>query len=178
MQENRVNVSWTRQGHLPDLLRLWNDGRVMRWVHIPDGLGYDLGDAARWLDRVDANPDQHHFVVHHDDIGFCGELNYRVDGSHNSASLDIKFVPEAQGKGLATRAFQHLIDLVFTAEPGVDAVWVEPWPENAAAQRLYARCGLRPRPRPAHLLEGPSYWELRKLDWHAGRYGPGSEPSG
>lgn len=29
----------TASGHLPALLRLWNDGRLMRWVGFPDGLG-------------------------------------------------------------------------------------------------------------------------------------------
>ena len=33
---------------------------------------------------------------------------------------------------------------------------------NAAARRLYARLGFRPKPRPADLPPAESYWELRR----------------
>ena len=74
-------------------------------------------------------------------------------------SLDVKLRPEAQGRGLAREAFTLLIDHVFAVEPGCQAVYTEPWPENAAARKLYGACGLEPGERPEVLGEGPSYWD-------------------
>jgi RimJ/RimL family protein N-acetyltransferase len=160
-----IELHHTCESDLLDLVSLWNDGRVMHWVGFPQGLGYDSEKALRWLALLDSNPFRHHFVIRNDQVGFAGELYYEVDSYHRMASLDVKLTPKAQGQGIATRAFRALIDLVFKSEPEVDSVWVEPWPENIAAQRLYSRCGLRPQPRPAHLGEGPSFWQLRRMEW-------------
>ena len=161
---DRVTIRPTTEGDLRDLMGLWNDGRVMRWVGFPDGLGYDSEKIHAWYERIQSNPECHHFVVRAGDVGFCGEVYYAVDRTHRRAGLDIKFRPEAQGHGLATDALTALIDLVFGAEPDVDAVWTEPSEENIAAQKLYARCGLAPRPRPPDLGSGESYWERRRGD--------------
>jgi len=152
----------TTEADLPDLLALWNDGRVMQWVGFRSGLCYDLERARGWFQRLKSDPARHHFVVHAQGVGFCGELCYAVDSVHRRAGLDIKFVPAAQGKGLATKALRALVDLVFRSEPQVDAVWTEPALNNAAARRLYGRCGLKPTPRPADMTAGSSYWELRR----------------
>ncbi len=168
-QHTDLELQRTAKSDLPALMRLWNDGRVMRWVGFPEGLGYDQQQAKRWLANLDANPLRHHFVIRSRKLGFAGELYYAADPSHRMASLDIKLIPRAQGQGIATQALQAMIDLVFESEPDVDSVWVEPWPENLAAQKLYTRCGLMPRPRPAHLGEGPSFWQLRRTDWLSGK---------
>jgi RimJ/RimL family protein N-acetyltransferase len=88
-----------------------------------------------------------------------------VDAEHGLGSLDIKLHIQAQGQGIAAVAFRELIRRVFEENPDVQAVWVEPWPENARAHRLYARCGFAPCPRPDHLGNGPSYWELHRQNW-------------
>jgi RimJ/RimL family protein N-acetyltransferase len=162
------NIRPTTEADLPDLLRLWNDGRVMRWVGFPSGLGYDLERVRGWYRHLQATPHRHHFVVHAAGIGFCGELFYSVDAAHRRAGLDIKLVPEAQGRGLATAALRALIDRVFESEPQVDAVWTEPIAANAAAQRLYTRCGLKPAPRPPDMNAGASYWERRRVQTISG----------
>jgi methylmalonyl-CoA epimerase len=163
----RVSLVPTTVGDLPELLALWNDGRVMRWVKFPDGLGYDLDQMHAWLAAVTTDPHCHHFVVRAAEAGFCGEAYYAVDAAHRRAALDIKFTVDAQGKGLATDALETLIAHVFRHEPLVDSVWTEPWDDNTAAQRLYSRCGLQPGPRPADLPAGPSYWALSAADWRA-----------
>jgi RimJ/RimL family protein N-acetyltransferase len=160
-----VKINPTETSDLPDLVRLWNDGRVMRWVGFPDGLGYDIERIEEWYSTVKSKLDRHHFVIRDVEQAFCGELYYEIDPSHHMASLDIKLIPEAQGRGIATRAFKNLIDIVFQSEPHVESVWVEPWPDNKTAQRLYQRCGMSQRPRPTHLGEGPSYWELLRSEW-------------
>lgn len=168
IEHGGIELKRTGKSDLPDLVNLWNDGRVMRWVGFPQGLGYDKGRALRWLEHIDSNPLRHHFVIRSSEYGFAGELYYEVDRSHRMASLDIKLTTRTQGHGIATQAFRALIDVVFRSEPDVDSVWVEPWPENAAAQKLYSRCGLRPQSRPTHLEEGPLFWQLKRIDWLIG----------
>jgi RimJ/RimL family protein N-acetyltransferase len=79
--------------------------------------------------------------------------------------LDIKLVPEAQGRGLATASLRWLVTRVFESEAVVDAVFTDPVDENVRAHALYVRCGLSPGRRPPDLGPGPSYWELRRADW-------------
>lgn len=162
IQTGHVGLRETCEDDLDDLVELWNDGRVMRWVCYPDGLGITMQGAIDWLAWLRRDEHRHHYVVIAVGTGFCGEAYYRTDFARRRAELDIKLRPEAQGKGVATRALSALIDLVFVTEPDIDAVWTEPWPENERAQTLYARCGLVPRPRPADLPSGPSYWERRR----------------
>lgn len=154
-----LTIRATTAGDLADLAALWANGDVMWWVCYPDGLHYDEPGLEEWLRGIEASAVRHHFVIHDEGIGFCGELFYEVDHDTGRAALDVKLVPAAQGRGIATAALSWLVDLVFEREPEVDVVWTEPWPENEAARRLYARCGLRPRERPADLAPGPSYWE-------------------
>ena len=167
-----VTIRRTTDADLPDLMALWNDGRVMKWVGFPDGLGYDPESIREWYTRLESNSDRHHFVVHAEDLGFCGEVYYAVEKAHRRAGLDIKFVPKAQGRGLATDALKRLIRIVFESEPDVHAVWTEPSEENIAARKLYERCGLRPKPRPLDIQQRPLYWELRREDWAGMRLSP------
>ena len=157
-----LTIRATTESDLPDLGRLWNDGAVMGWVGFPCGLGYDNAALRAWYERVSANAHAHHFVIHDRELGFCGELFYRVDPDHRRAELDVKLVPPAQGRGIATVGLLRLIELVFEQEPEVEAVWTEPSRENVAARALYARCGLVEGSRPSDLGIGPSYWERRR----------------
>jgi RimJ/RimL family protein N-acetyltransferase len=158
-----LTIRETTANDLPDLGRLWNDGRVMQWVGFPDGLGYDEEALRKWFNALRSNTHVHHFVIRDTDLGFCGELFYRLDPEHRRAELDIKLVPEAQGRGIATAGLSRLIELVFEREPSADTVWTEPTPENHASRALYARCGLTETNRPTDLRPGPSYWEKRRL---------------
>ena len=158
----RAILRATTPADLPNLLRLWNNGRVMRWVGFPDGLGYDQAKIKAWFERLQVNPNRHHFVVYSPAFGFCGEAYYATDLAHGRASLDIKLIPEEQGRGLAFDALSTLISHIFETEPGIDAVWTEPSEQNLASRKLYTRCGLKPRPRPANLGEYESYWELTR----------------
>lgn len=163
-ETGRVSVRPTTSADLAELLALWNDGRVMRWVGFPDGLGYDAARMDAWFERLRSSPDRHHFVVRGPQVGFCGELYYAIDRVHRSASLDIKFRLEAHGGGRAAEALLGLITHLFRIEPEVALVWTEPWENNLAARALYFRCGLRPAARPPWLHPGPSYWERRRAD--------------
>jgi RimJ/RimL family protein N-acetyltransferase len=163
-----VTIRNTSEADLSDLMTLWNDGRVMKWVGFPYGLGYDQYRVSEWFERLRVNPSRHHFVVHTEVLGFCGELYYAIDSDQRRAGLDIQLIPAVQGRGLATDALRRLIKFIFESEPGVDAVWTEPSGENVLARRLYERCGMRPGIRPADMAQGESYWELRRQDWDGG----------
>jgi len=158
----RAILRSTTLADLPDLLRLWNDGRVMRWVGFPDGLGYDQTRIETWFERLQANTNRHHFMVRSAEIGFCGEAYYAADPDQRRAGLDIKLLPEAQGQGIAVDALTTLINYILETEPGIQAVWTEPSELNLATRKLYTRCGLKPCPRPAGLEPGESYWELSR----------------
>lgn len=164
IQNGRVVLRPTTKSDLADLIRLWNDGRVMKWVSFPNGLGYTDGQMKQWLEALQANPNRHHFMVIADEIGFCGEVYYEVDALHQRAGLDIKLIPDAQGRGIATEALTLLIAHVFHLEAQVQSVWTEPGNLNLTAKRLYKRCGLGPAIRPPDLPTGTSYWELRRPD--------------
>jgi RimJ/RimL family protein N-acetyltransferase len=164
----RLSIEATTADDLADLGRLWNDGRVMRWVGFSDGLGLDADGLREWFERLRSSRAGHHFVIRDPDLGFCGELFYRVEVGHCRAELDVKLVPEAQGRGIATAVLSWLIERVFALEPEVDAVWTEPTPENAASRALYGRCGLAETRRPDDLRPGPSYWERRRPDKDSG----------
>ncbi len=147
----------TKQPDLPRLGELWADPEVMKWVGFPDGMPQTVDELEGWFARLSESSRSHHYVVENHGK-FCGEVFYRVDDPPITASLDIKLLPAAQGRGLATAALAELIQLVARSEPSVREVWTEPWPRNIRAQRLYARCGLTPRRRPVHLDPGPTYW--------------------
>jgi RimJ/RimL family protein N-acetyltransferase len=158
----RITIRETTAADLPDLVAMWNDGRVMRWVGYPDGLGIDERGAREWFAQLRRDPERHHFVVSTDDLAFAGELYYRVEREHRRAALDIKLRAEAHGRGIGRRALAGLCERVWTNEAEVDAVWVEPHPENEAARRLYRRLGFAPGDRPPDLPSGNAYWELRR----------------
>ncbi len=164
---DRITIRTTTRDDLPALMELWNDGRVMRWVGKPDGLGYNADTIGRWFEKLESDPNRHHFCVYAPDIGFCGEVYYAIDGAYRRAGLDIKFRPEAQGRGLAADALNTLIRHIFESESALEIVWAEPSSANSAAQKLYARCGLEPQPRPADLWEAESFWACRKDRWKA-----------
>lgn len=164
IQGERILLRSTAQNDLEDLMGLWNDGRVMRWVGFPEGLGYDRDAVQAWFDKLQANPLRHHFVILNDEIGFCGEVYYAVDVNYQRASLDIKLLPKSHGLGLATDALRTLIEHVFKVEQDVNSVWTQPSLTNDAAHALYRRCGMKPKTPPLDLKQSESLWELTRAD--------------
>ncbi|MBI5034662.1 MAG: GNAT family N-acetyltransferase [Chloroflexi bacterium] len=167
MTGNSVTIRTTTRDDFADLMTLWNDGRVMQWVGFPNGFGYDVEKIGKWFEKLQSQPHRHHFVVYADGVGFCGEVYYVVEQKYRRAELDIKFVPAAQGQGLAADALQTLIRHVFEIEKEVDVVWTEPRQDNSASRKLYTRCGLTAQPRPSDLEPFESYWALSRENWRA-----------
>jgi RimJ/RimL family protein N-acetyltransferase len=130
----------TTREDLPELISLWNDGRVMKWVGFPNGLGYDEAKIHRWFDRTAQSPLRRHFVARSPDVGFCGELYYHLDPPHRRTGLDIKFRPEAQGGGRSLAALSGLIRHVFEASTPV-----QPARTTTASARFMSPANARPR---------------------------------
>lgn len=163
IQGNRVVIRETSKEDLENLVSLWNNGRVMKWVGFPKGLNCDINKTKNWFNKLQKNTDRHHYSVYTKEKEYCGEVYYEIDKKHKRAGLDIKFRPEVQGKGLATDALKTLIDFIFKEESDIDTVWTEPSKENIAAKKLYEHCGLEPKNRPKDIKQSDnSYWELTK----------------
>jgi len=160
-----ITLNRTTRENLPDLIELWNDGQVMKWVGHPDGLGFDLKQAEKWLEKVDGNPCHHHFVISNAKSGFCGEFSFIVDESEECAKLDVKIATKAQRRGVGAEALRALIRFIFYTEPSTRLVWMETHEDNQAAHKLLDGTGFKREERPAHLEDGPTYWELRRENW-------------
>ncbi|SRR6056297_235991 len=161
----KVIIKKTEKKDLENIKSLWNKGEVMKWVGFPDGLNQTINDVRKWWEKIQKSDQAHHFVVFNKNNKFCGELFYKKDPEHKRAGLDIKFLPEVQGKGLATESLQLLINYIFKNEPVVKAVWTEPSKENDAARKLYSRCDMKDKKRPDDMGTAESYWELTRQTW-------------
>ncbi|MDX1620565.1 MAG: GNAT family N-acetyltransferase [Nitriliruptorales bacterium] len=168
---SRTVLSPTIEADLEALRRLWARGEVMRHVGFPEGLELARADVQAWFEQVSRDGRRSHFTVRSPEGDFCGEVYYELDPEHRRAGLDIKLLPRCQGKGLARAALDQVIARVFQCHEDVEAVWTEPHEDNAAARRLYERCGLVEQPRPDDLGLGAPYWELSRPSWEARRTG-------
>lgn len=166
IKSEHVTLRQTTQDDLPFLKSLWNDGRVMKWVGFPNGVGYTDESIAAWFKKRSSESNFFHYIVWNDDSCRCGEVSYCIERKYRRAGLDVKFIPESQGRGLATDALRALIDHIFLVKQDVYEVWTEPSPENAAARRLYTKCGLIEKPRPVDMEQGIPYWAFERLRWN------------
>ncbi len=166
-----LTIKETDHTDLPNVMRLWNTGDVMRDLGFPDGLGITIGRLERWLDQLDANPDAKHFSLYHDTLGYVGETSFCLFPEDDSACLDVKLLPHARGRGIAREALSHTIDHV--VETGkVTLAYAELNPMNQPALTLYERLGFCEEPIPIHLEdedtfeeEDTVYLELSLAEW-------------
>jgi len=175
MESIAITISETGESDLENVLALWNDGDVMKYVGFPNGVGETMEGMIRWLSRIEKNkPLIRHYCVYADDKSFCGETFYKIDPDHDyMASLDIKLFSTARGKGIASRALSYTITKAF--DNGAQKVWVDPNPANSKALALYERLGFIAKDMPDYLREtemsdvdfSPVYMEIDKEHWYA-----------
>lgn len=168
MHENII-VKETEKADLKNVLALWNDGDVMKFVGFPEGLGETMAGIESWYGWIEKRrPSVNHYSIYTNEIGYCGETFYAIDREHgNASSLDIKLFEAARGKGIAFTALSFAIEEAF--KNGASKVWVDPNPENAKALALYERLQFVKREMPAYLSESensvdfvPVYMERAK----------------
>lgn len=159
MYTGKISIKETDQSDLTNIMQLWNDGQVMFYVGFPKGLGVTMDRLQEWLHSVNQNMLRRHYSIYAEDIGYCGETFYEIDREHDLATLDIKVLPGAQGKGIAAYAFSYVIDQVFSNNLASKAK-VDPHPDNKKAWELYAKLGFICKPRPEYLEDYPTYLEV------------------
>ena len=144
---------------IPFLQTLWNDGKVMRHVGFPAGLGMTEKKMARWWDKS-----QHwtatHLIVETLDgrpIGESGWGFQKIPGL-----LEIKLSPAHWGKGYASDALGALIEYIWDWT-SIEQLVVTPHRENRAARYLYRRFGFQSTPPPSDFDCGDGdYWTLAR----------------
>lgn len=162
-----ITIHETCEEDLEHIQRLWATPAVMQFVGFPNGLHKTMEHLSQeWLPWVIQKPNRCHYSIYAEEIGYCGESFYSVDET-GLASMDIKLLPCAQGKGIAERALSDALARAFI-DGKARAAWVDPDPANAKALVLYARLGFRAKQRPAHLSPYPNpYLELSREAWEA-----------
>lgn len=145
-----INIKETKEDDLDNTLMLWNNGDVMKFVGFPNGLGITNEKIQKWLKYIDSKrPKTNHFSLYDELLGYCGETFYSID-ELGYASLDIKLLPKAWGKGIASIALSYSIEQAF--KHGALNVWVDPNPNNIKAIALYERLGFVRSQMPNHLI--------------------------
>jgi RimJ/RimL family protein N-acetyltransferase len=153
MYNGTITIKETMPDDLANVLALWNDGEVMKFVGFPEGLGETMEGMTKWLGWIDkGRPKRNHYSVYAEGIGYCGEAFYNIDSAHsNTACLDIKLFPIARGKGIAAKALSYAIEQAFAN--GAFKVWVDPNPDNEKALALYRKLGFAEKGMPDYLKE-------------------------
>jgi len=167
----RVTLRETTAADLPNIKSLWNDGDVMKFVGFPDGLGITNDELDSWLVWVIDKRLRCHYSIYADEVGYCGEAFYDVNPDTSVASLDIKLLPVARGKGIAKQALSFAIDQAFGVG-GAAKCYVDPNLANLKARALYEKLGFKPKPHPPWLATTRGletiYLEISKTDWAGG----------
>lgn len=161
MYTGKIIIKRTAENDLVNVMDLWNNGKVMFYVGFPDGLNTTIDEMKQWLNKINQNELCRHYSIYTEDIGYCGETFYSVDLKHDLASLDIKLLPEAQGKGIAEYALSYAINQVFSNNLATRA-YVEPHPQNKKAWNLYNKLGFISKARPEFLEKWDTYLEITK----------------
>ena len=159
-----VEIRPSGRTDLENIRRLWADGEVMRFVGFPDGLQQSMDEMEAWLEWIGSGrPKTDHFSIYSGGE-YCGESFYSIDPNTGLAALDIKLFPSARGKGIASKALRHAIDMAFAN--GASKCYVDPDPENERALALYRRIGMTQKEMPEELADpdypGHLYFEIER----------------
>ncbi|MBU5591237.1 GNAT family N-acetyltransferase [Clostridium sp. MSJ-4] len=164
MYTDKISIKETDENELLNVMNLWNNGEVMFYVGFPNGLNVTMEKLKGWLNGVNQNEMCRHFSIYAENVGYCGETFYSIDLEHDLATLDIKLLPAAQGKGIAEYALRYTISQVFENNLATKG-YVDPNPQNKKAWKLYEKLGFVSKERPKYLEEGETYLEITKNIW-------------
>lgn len=164
MYKGKVLIKETSFEDLANIMKLWNNGKVMKFVGFPNGLGITIEELEMWLEEIIKKPQRCHYSIYAEGIEYCGESFYSVSDETGLAMLDIKLLPDAQGKGIAYIGLNYAIEKAFL-EGKAKAVYVEPHIDNKMAWKLYHKIGFVSKTRPKFLEVGDTYLELDYNQW-------------
>jgi FMN phosphatase YigB (HAD superfamily)/RimJ/RimL family protein N-acetyltransferase len=159
----RIRLRPVASADHPFLQTLWNDGRVMRYVGFPVGLGMTGEKMTTWWEgcgRWTAT----HLLIETLAGAPIGETGWGFPG--DPGLLECKLAAARWGQGYATEALETLSGYVWE-HTALEHLSVTPHPENQAARQLYRRLGFSPAPAPDGLDCGErsqcDYWIRRRL---------------
>ncbi|NLL74344.1 MAG: GNAT family N-acetyltransferase, partial [Erysipelothrix sp.] len=135
-----MNINKTELKDLKNIELLWNNGQVMKYVGYPEGINTNQTKLNEWFSSIESSNDRAHYSIYQDDY-YLGELFYNAE-KEDHIIIDIKLMPSAWGKGIATYALSFLLDTIFDLYPqGV--CFVDPHEDNVSAKRLYKALGFK-----------------------------------
>ncbi|HOP56715.1 MAG TPA: GNAT family N-acetyltransferase [Bacillota bacterium] len=163
-----IIIRETKEKYLPDLMNMWNDGEVMKYVNYPNGLGMNGFKMESWYKWLQSQGDTKHFIILDDETGFLGETFYCYAKKNKPASLDIKLIKNARGRHVGNLALSYAIDMLFKNTKAMTA-YVDPNKENLPALSLYKRLGFEKVEKQNDLYPDAVYMEINREKWQKQR---------
>jgi RimJ/RimL family protein N-acetyltransferase len=112
MFEGKILIKETDESDLINLMNLWNNGESMKFVGFPNGLNYNKERIYNWYNKIKNYKNVHHFSIYSEEYGFCGETGYGFEDNIINSGLEIKLLPNVQGKGIAEYALRYDIGML------------------------------------------------------------------
>lgn len=165
---SHVKVKNTTQEDLDNIMMLWENGEVMKYVGFPNGFKTSKEVLNDWLASINETDLCEHFSIYSDELGYCGEAFYAVDKHHDIGKLDIKLLPQSSSQEIARYALEYAIDRAFKTG-ACSKVYVEPSRDNLPVWQLYEKLGFIEKTRPSFLAVSDVYLELTENDFNGHR---------
>ena len=147
-----ITIKATDESDLLNIMNLWNNGEVMKYVGFPEGLYYTEEKIKDWYQRNKEIKFFTHFSIYSKEDGYCGETGYGVPKSFDkNICLNIKLLPHTHGKGIAEYALRFVINEVKRTN-AANSVWVDPHVDNEKAIKMYKKLGFIDKEYPDYLL--------------------------
>jgi len=172
MYSGNIWLKETNDDDLDNLLGLWNNPEVMKYVGLPNGICWDKNDIKKWYIQYKKEGKFIHYSIYTDELGYCGETGYSETEDdvikHKNFGLEIKLLPKTQGKGIAEWTLRKIIDMAIKSKK-IDSVWTTPHRDNINAKKLYLKLGLKKKEFPEYLSEYNNgycdYMELKLCEY-------------
>jgi RimJ/RimL family protein N-acetyltransferase len=140
-----IRLERLAESHLPAVAEMTNDADVLRYTRVP--VPVPDGWEREWLEFYEegrrAGTREAFAVVDGEDESFLGlALAFGIDREGRQLELGYVVVPEARGRGVATRALQLLTEWAFAE---LEALRIELWiaAANDGSKRVAERAGYR-----------------------------------
>lgn len=146
----------TKNSDLDNIKKIWEKREIIKT---------DL-EMLTWFNWINDNrPIINHYSIFDDDI-YLGEASYNIDQSTQNASLDIMLIPNARGKGYATKALRFVMAQAILN--GAQHTYVNLKKDNNKAITLCERVGMIEKELPDFIKNNNSrYFTTGNLTkWH------------
>lgn len=132
-----IKINETQIKDLDNLVLLWNNPQVIKYVGFKEGLKTNIDKVREWHESMSKRVNSKHFSIYNEDK-YCGEVFYRFDTE--LTDVDIKLLPEASGLGIGEYALCSCMIKVFCISKDT-IIKVDPHRDNTRAIALYKKLG-------------------------------------